>query len=278
MLLVAKLVSTSITLGSGGSGGIFAPSLFMGSMLGGIVGHAVHTLYPAFTGAPGAYALVGMGAVVAATTHAPIQAILIVFEMTRDYRIILPLMTACVVSAFLAQRLSQESIYTMKLSRRGVSLRSGHDLAVLREIEVQSVMSSPVITVKVGDKLSDVIARMQRYRYNGFPVVDANGILKGLITLDHIRNTCPDRPRARLEVPVAQAMAQNVPTINPSDNLEEAFRKFARHRVDRLVVVEAGRVVGMLTLEDLVNAYDYHLLQGNQGHHQLAISHADKRA
>ncbi|MDH7574008.1 MAG: chloride channel protein, partial [Clostridia bacterium] len=104
ILLLAKLVATSLTLGSGGSGGIFAPSLFMGAMLGGLWGTLIHTVYPQLTAPSGAYSLVGMGAVVAATTQAPIQAILIVFEMTRDYRIILPLMMACVVGTFIAQR------------------------------------------------------------------------------------------------------------------------------------------------------------------------------
>lgn len=158
---------------------------------------------------------------VAATTHAPIQAILIVFKMTRDYRIILPLMTACVVSAFLAQTLGQESIYTMKLSRRGVTLRAGHDLAVLREIRVAE---------------------------------------------DQVRSTCPNQPQARLEVPVAHAMLPHVCTIVPGETLEDAFRKFARHQVDRLVVVDAEdaqQVVGMLTLEDVVDAYYRQLLERN---------------
>lgn len=258
ILLLAKLIATSLTLGSGGSGGVFAPSLFMGSMLGGVLGNVAHSLYPAITATPGAYALVGMGAVVAATTHAPIQAILIVFEMTLDYRIILPLMIACVVSHFLAQTLSRESIYTLKLTRRGINLHSDQDLEVLRQINVAEAMSKEVVAVKESNTLGDVITLMQQYHYNGFPVIDDNGRLKGLITLEQVRNTYPYKPEERLKVSVADVMLPKVYTISPSENLEEAFHKFARYQVDRLVVVEAEdtkKVVGILTVKDLISAY-----------------------
>ena len=114
--VVAKLLAVCITLGTGGSGGIFAPSLYLGSMLGGLVGLGVAALFPGATAPTGAYALVGMGAVVAATTHAPITAILIIFELTNDYRIMLPLMTACIIGTLVSSRIFKESIYTIKLA------------------------------------------------------------------------------------------------------------------------------------------------------------------
>ena len=109
-LVFLKLVATSITIGSGGSGGVFAPSLFLGASLGGLVGTAVHTLIPLHTASSGAYALVGMGAVAAGAMHAPITSILIVFELTNDYRIILPLMTACIISVLITTKLKKDSI------------------------------------------------------------------------------------------------------------------------------------------------------------------------
>ncbi|MCZ6875110.1 MAG: chloride channel protein [bacterium] len=105
ILMVVKLLATSLTIGSGGSGGVFAPSLFLGAMLGGSFGTVVHTLFPTLTAPSGAYALVGMAAVFAAAARAPITSVLILFEMTGDYRIILPLMLATVVSTLLAERL-----------------------------------------------------------------------------------------------------------------------------------------------------------------------------
>ncbi|MBW7886371.1 MAG: chloride channel protein, partial [Caldilineaceae bacterium] len=112
ILLTGKMLATSFTLGSGNSGGVFAPSLFMGAVLGGIVGTIAHTLWPDVAGHPGAYAIVGMAAVFAGAARAPITAVLIVFEMSGDYKLILPLMLATVLSTLLAERIFPESIYT----------------------------------------------------------------------------------------------------------------------------------------------------------------------
>jgi len=118
VLAVVKMLATAITIGSGGSGGIFAPSLFLGAMAGAFFGAVVHQLFPGMTASPGAYSLVGMGAVVSATTHGPLTAILILFEMTGNYKIILPLMLSCIVATIFARQLMKESIYTLKLVRR----------------------------------------------------------------------------------------------------------------------------------------------------------------
>ncbi len=122
-LIFIKIIATSVTLGSGGSGGIFAPSLFMGAMLGAFFGYFVHTYFPDITAGPGAYALVAMGGLVAGTTRAPVTAIIIVFELTNDYNIILPLMVTVVISTILATKLSRESIYTLKLVLRNLHIK-----------------------------------------------------------------------------------------------------------------------------------------------------------
>ena len=131
-LLFLKLAATCFTLGSGGSGGVFAPSLFVGAACGGAVGLILETIDPFGIGAlsPAAYALVGMAAVVAATTHAPLTAILMLFEITGNYKVILPIMMAAMVSTIIAQVLFRESIYTIKLKRRGI--RVGHDSVTTR--------------------------------------------------------------------------------------------------------------------------------------------------
>jgi CIC family chloride channel protein len=119
-LFTAELVGNAATLGSGGSGGVFAPSLFMGAMLGGAFGTLAHVAFPAWTAGSGAYAMVGMAAFFAAAAKAPATSILILFEMTNDYRIMLPLMAATVGSVYLSHRLLRYSIYTLKLFKRGV--------------------------------------------------------------------------------------------------------------------------------------------------------------
>ncbi|MEE8416440.1 MAG: chloride channel protein, partial [Desulfobacterales bacterium] len=123
LLIVLKMLSTSITIGSGGSGGIFAPSLFLGAMAGGFFGSIVHAAFPEITASPGAYSIVGMGAVVSATTHGPLTAILMLFEMTGDYKIILPLMITCIISSTTIRQLLPESIYTLKLTRKGINIK-----------------------------------------------------------------------------------------------------------------------------------------------------------
>src|SRR5210317_106521 len=122
LLIVVKVMATSITIGSGGSGGIFAPSLFLGAMAGGFFGAVVHQLFPTVTASPGAYSIVGMGALVSATTHGPLSAMLILFEMTGNYKIILPLMLSCILATIFAGQLMKDSIYTLKLARRGINI------------------------------------------------------------------------------------------------------------------------------------------------------------
>lgn len=175
ILLLLKILATSITLGSGGSGGIFAPSLFIGAMTGGLLGTLVHQVFPGATASPGAYALVGMGAVVAGTTHAPITAILILFELTSDYQLIVPLMTSCIIASLIASRLEPESIYTMKLTRRGSAIRRGQDLNVLRALKVRDVMSDQVVMVREDKSLGELVTEVADHPQPIIYVVDTGG-------------------------------------------------------------------------------------------------------
>ena len=143
LLLLAgiKIIATSLTLGSGGSGGVFAPSLFIGAMIGAAIGQLVSFLFGSSAGEAGGYALVAMGGLVAGATHAPISAILIIFEITSDYSIILPLMTVCIISTVLSRWLGRESIYTMKLMRKGVDIFRGRSLDLLKSFAVTDCWS-----------------------------------------------------------------------------------------------------------------------------------------
>ncbi|BAS25898.1 chloride channel protein [Limnochorda pilosa] len=255
-LLGAKMLSTSLTLGSGGSGGVFAPSLFTGAMLGGAFGHLVHGLYPTVTAQPGAYALVGMSAFFAGATQAPITAILILFEMTRDYRIIVPLMLAAVVSTMTANALSRATIYTTKLIRRGVTLKGGRDVAVLEQLTVNQVMSRPAHTVRAEQTVRELVARMQQLRHNGFPVVDRGGRLVGVVTLQDVRDTPLD---GRLDRQVREIMTPDPVVAYPDDDLHAILDVLERRDVGRLPVVsraDGGRVLGVITRSDVLRAYN----------------------
>ncbi|MEX2356128.1 MAG: chloride channel protein [Thermaerobacterales bacterium] len=255
LLLVAKIVATSITLGSGGSGGVFAPSLFLGSALGAAVGIFFHALFPATTAASGAYALVGMGALFAATAGAPMTATLTLFELTRDYRIILPLMLAVGTATLVSRLLAKDNIYTLKLLRRGINLSEGQDVDLLRQIKVGDAMTRSVQTVSPCWKLSQVIELMQAERHTGFPVVDKHDCPVGMITLSDIRST----PwKGRLERRVEEVMSQPLITIYADDDLHEAAKSFSTHDVGRLVVVDRNisrKLVGLITRSDVLEAY-----------------------
>jgi len=256
-LLLLKVVATSLTLGSGGSGGVFAPSLFMGAMLGSAFGQVAHQFFPGITGPSGAYALVGMAAFFAGAAHAPVSAILILFEMTGDYAIILPLMLATVLSTVVARVLSKESIYTLKLARRGVRLEQGLDAEVLEGVRVAEVMDTVVSPVRRDLPLQRLNAEFTRARYSTIPVLDEAGRLAGIVSAQDL-----DRALARGSIEGMTvgdvAMVGDVLVIEPDESIGEALRRLEVRGLSILPVVAAGhptRLLGVVTRPELRQAY-----------------------
>ncbi len=259
LLLVGfKILATSITIGSGGSGGIFAPSLFMGAMAGGFFGSVVHHLFPEATASPGAYSIVGMGAVVSGTTHGPLSAILILFEMTGDYKIILPLMIACIVSSLASGQLLTDSIYTLKLARRGVNIRAGKEVNVLKSIPVANVMNPQVETISEDITLGGLAERISKSKYKSFPVVDREGRLSGIVTHYDYRDVVFDENLKDLVV-VKELATPKVVTVSIDDNLYDAMEKITSKDFSILPVVsthEPRQLMGVLTRRDIISAYN----------------------
>ncbi len=259
LLLVGfKILATSITIGSGGSGGIFAPSLFMGAMAGGFFGSVVHHLFPEVTASPGAYSIVGMGAVVSGTTHGPLSAILILFEMTGDYKIILPLMIACIVSSLASGQLLTDSIYTLKLARRGVNIRAGKEVNVLKSIPVADVMNPRVETISEEITLGGLAEKVSKSKYKSFPVVDREGRLTGIVTHYDYRDVVFDENLKDLVV-VKELATPKVVTVAIDDNLYDAMEKITSKDFSLLPVVsthDPGQLVGVLTRRDIISAYN----------------------
>jgi CIC family chloride channel protein len=271
-LLVLKLIATSLTLGSGGSGGVFAPSLFMGAMLGAAFALTTDVLFPGIAAPPGAYALVGMGAVFAASAHAPITAVLILFELTGDYRIILPLMLTVVVATLLAQKmLGGESIYTLKLTRRGIRLQRGRDLDVLQAVTVDEVMRFDVDTVPVDLTLSELLDVLSNTRHHGLPVLDQQGELWGIVTVSDVdravaRNVSRNTPVADIGTPRQQLLV-----AFPDETIGEALARMAPRGLGRLPVVSRdapNRLQGMLRRADIIRAYNVALSRRAKLQHQ----------
>jgi CIC family chloride channel protein len=258
LLVVFKILSTSVTLGSGGSGGIFAPSLFLGAMAGGFFGTAVHHIFPEVTASPGAYSIVGMGAVVSGTTHGPLSAILILFEMTGDYKIILPLMIACIVGCLASGQILKDSIYTLKLARRGVNIKAGKEVSVLRSISVKDVMNPEVETIPENITLGKLAEKISRSKYNSFPVLNKDGHLTGVLTFFDYHDVVFDEHLK--DVVVAREVATTtVVTVSADDNLYNAMEKIALKDFSILPVVSPNnpsQLLGVLNRRDIFSAYN----------------------
>ena len=258
LLVLCKILATSITIGSGGSGGIFAPSLFLGAMAGGAFGSVVNYFFPAVAASAGAYAVVGMGAVVAATTHGPLQAILIIFEMTGDYKIILPLMITCIISCLVARKLCGESIYTFKLIRRGINIRGGKEVNILSSISVKNVMYHTVEIIPETFRLKDFAKNLPKSRSNNFVVVDEKEKISGVLTfLDYYDNLF--NGKLDNQMMVKDIMSTEVVTVSIEDNLSTAMEKITAGDYSILPVHEAGdplKLAGVLTRRDILEAYD----------------------
>ncbi|MFH1532173.1 MAG: chloride channel protein [Pseudomonadota bacterium] len=262
-LVVMKIFATSMTLGSGGSGGVFAPSLFIGAMVGGAFGAAVHSLWPESTGNPAAYAMVGMAALFAGTGRAPISAIIILFEMTRDYQIMLPLMFAVAVSTSLSGWLFRESIYSIKLKSRGIDLHPKHQIERLGGITIGKAMK-PVerLTTVSPDMSIEALGGLFRETFHhGFAVVDDTGRLVGVVTLKDFDTAL--RTRQTAGKTVRDICSKNLVTAFPDETLEDVLQCFGALDVGRIPVVsreDPKRLVGMLRWSDTVRSYSEVLL------------------
>jgi len=263
LLVFLKIMATSITIGSGGSGGIFAPSLFLGAMAGGFFGSFAHRLFPGVTASPGAYSIVGMGAVVSGTTHGPLSAILILFEMTGDYKIILPLMIACIISSLFAGQLKEESIYTLKLARRGVNIRAGKEVNVLKSIRVEDVMNPRVESIPESLNLGQMAEKIANSKYNSFPLVDQEGLLTGIFSYLDYQHVLFDENLKDLVV-AKDLATRNVVTVSLDHDLYHALEKITSKDFSTLPVVSPEnprKLVGVLSRRDIMGAYSKALVK-----------------
>lgn len=261
-LVVLKIVATAVTIGSGGSGGIFAPSLFIGAMLGGAFGTVVNHLFPDITASTGAYALVGMAAVNGASTLAPLSAIIILFELTNEYGIILPLMFTVVMATFISRKLSAESIYTEKLRRRGIQAHHGEDLNILRAIGVRDVLRHDQASICQSAGFDALVRLALETRRNVIFTVDDHGRFTGVISLQDLKHVLsnPEPSDANQITDFAHFITPVVAT----QSLEAVVDRFAKTGLDRLPVVDAEqRLVGSVVISDTMRQYTQEVANRN---------------
>ncbi len=258
-LVFLKILATSITLGSGGSGGIFAPSLFMGAMLGVFYGHFVHQWFPEISAGPGAYALVAMGGLVAGTTRAPVTAIIIVFELTNDYNIILPLMITVVISTILSSKLTRESIYTLKLVLRNIHIKEGTATNIMESIFVKDVYTKNVDTINISDNFNVVVQKVINGKGRKFPVVDNNNELKGIILTSTIKDYLFDKDLLKNLLVASDLLSPSFDTCTLDDNCQVVLDKMKKYDFEGLPVVESKnslQLIGMVWRKDIQDEYD----------------------
>jgi len=268
LLVFLKPLATSFTLGSGNSGGVFAPSLFIGAMLGGSLGKILEQFFPQVAGGAGAYALVGMAALFSATARAPLTAMLIVFEMSNDYLMILPLMISGITACYFAQWLHPESIYTLKLAKRGIRFSEGRDMDIMQGVKVQEVMRTQLVSIDKGQSVAELMALFQETNLLGFPVITEGKKLWGIITLQDVHRAQSGENFRPRDMKVADLAIEGPIAVYPDEPIWVAIQKMSPRDLARLPVVSRDgsmRLVGMISRSDILRAYDVGIVRKQRG-------------
>jgi len=264
-LIFCKIIATSITLGSGGAGGTFAPTLFIGAMIGGTFGHLVNIIFPNMTANPGAYATVGIGAFLAASTHAPMTAIFLLFEMTGNYMIIIPVMLTSIISTMIAKKFNRDSIDTVDFSREGIDIHEGRETSIMKSIRVGKAITEDVdfISEKANiNQLLEIFCISTGHFY--FPVVDDSGKMTGIVSMQDVKNILYKKNAERVCYLVEGICSRNVVMLTPDDSLFTAMRLFDIKGIEEIPVVESLEnkwVLGMLRRRDVIAAYNHEALK-----------------
>jgi chloride channel protein, CIC family len=262
LLVLAKMLAVSLTIGSGGSGGVFAPSLFIGAMLGEAYGTFLQSVFPGLIAHPSNFGLVGMAAVFAGAARAPITAIIILFELTGDYSVILPLMIAVVISTSVAEVSGKETIYTLKLRRRGIELRTGKPDHLMRRTPVRDAMVTYTLILPRTLTVAEAIVELKQRNQWGLLVVDDAGALVGVLMAHDLEEAVL---ASRGEETLGQFVGASAPpeTIFTDERLDEAMRRMGVHDQQLLPVVARGNArhpIGVLSRDDIFKAYSIAML------------------
>ncbi len=264
LLIPIKMLATSITLSAGGSGGIFAPSLFLGAVFGGLLGYFTEYLFPGVLGSPGAYAVVGMSAMVAATTHAPITAFMVIFEMTSDYKLILPLMICSILASFIASAIKKDSIYTQKLTRRGVDLSKGMEVTVMQATRIGDVMKTDMVVLNESESFNNLLQRVINENAINYYVVDEKGKYRGSFTVHDVKEFLNEKSLARLIV--ARDIVSSSPklAVTMDATLADCMKKFSSYETEELPVIDnrdSAKLIGTASRRDIINVYNREILR-----------------
>lgn len=257
-LLLLKAFATSITINSGGVGGIIAPSLFTGAIAGILFSHSLNLL--GLNISESNFALVGMAGVLSGVLHAPLTSIFLIAETTRGYELIVPLMLTTIISFVTVKFFEPNSIFTLQLAKRGELITHHKDKAVLTFMKLKSVIETDFATVHVDSKLGDLVKIVSKSKRNIFPVIDDDGILNGIILMDHIREIMFDKEMYD-KILVSNLMILPSAYIGYNDTMKEVIEKFETSGAWNLPIIDRAKYVGMVSKSKLFSAYRNLLLE-----------------
>jgi CIC family chloride channel protein len=252
-----KIIASCLTLGSGGSGGVIAPSVFIGATAGAIIGHLLRRTTWFQHIQPELYALVAMGAVLAAVVHAPMASILICFELTQDYKVMLPAMLACIFAVAVARIVFPESVYTLSLRNRGVRVGSAGDFTLLRRISVEQLPLDPVSVVRESDPVKQLLELSAMTSTYDFVVADGKGTYMGMVLSTDLNPVLMDQDAVPVLV-VRDLMRRDIRPVRSTDDLAAVFDAFSRYDVNHLPVSvpdSRDKVVGLVSRSAVIRKY-----------------------
>jgi CIC family chloride channel protein len=257
-ILAAKLVAIPLTLSTGGKGGILLPSLFLGACAGSAYGSFLRLGLADRVSAPSAYALVGMGAVLTAVQHAPMTAVVMIFELCNDYNVMLPLVVSCILSTLVSARAIGLGVYQRQLNAQGVAISRGREQNVLRSLKVGEAMQRDVVVVPASTRLRALETIVAGSTQTTYPLVDRDGRLTGVLSLSDLRHVMFEHEEIE-DLVVAEDLGHRaVHVIRPSDNLADALDELSIQQFENLVVVDDAddrRVLGLLSHQAVMVAY-----------------------
>ena len=264
LLAVLKIVATAVCYASGNAGGIFGPALFIGAMMGAAVGGVAHTLFPVSTAGPGAYALVGMGAAFAGIVRTPLTSVFMIFEITRDYTIIVPLMISNMIAYFISQKLQKLPIYEALAYQEGVHMPSARSRSQTERTQVHAAMHSAAAVLLPDLEIADVLQQMEERGFNAWPIVDAEGLL-GMTRTGELERAAAEGGSNRNVAEIFRAgppsgdpTTEEFPHVHPDHSLSLALERMGATGLNILPVVSRANVrqlIGIIALDDILGAY-----------------------
>jgi CIC family chloride channel protein len=254
LLFVAKYLLTVIAYGSGVPGGIFAPALILGALLGSMLGNFVNFIDPTLNIDPASFAFVGMGAFFTAISRAPITSIVMLFELTGNYQLVLPLMFGCIIANISAERLMHGSVYENLLEKDGINIKEYSSPSYLQRFNIEEAMTTKLDTIPETMTLKDLHHLFENSDHTGFPILDINGKLTGIVTQKDMHDAYDEH--LDLNIAVSEIMSTDLKVLSLNDNLHSAILKLYEFKIGRLLIVDEqdhSRLVGIITRSDIIN-------------------------